>query len=123
MLRLSFKTTDPQQLGAKIHSWLVGFMQSSPIVAIVLAGPGAIAQVRKMRGQTLPSLAQPGTILGDLGNDSAVVANWQQRSVRNLLHASGNSEEAKFEVELWFNQSELYGYKTIDQRYMLDEIK
>jgi nucleoside-diphosphate kinase len=35
----------------------------------------------------------------------------------NLVHASGNAEEAKYEVELWFGSSELYEYQTAAERY------
>jgi nucleoside-diphosphate kinase len=33
----------------------------------------------------------------------------------NMLHASGDSEEAKKEIALWFDDSELYSYATDSQ--------
>ena len=45
------------------------------------------------------------------------------RPIRNLVHASGNLEEAEFEIGLWFSESELHDYDTIHQRHMLPENK
>ena len=117
-----FGTEDPRGIGLKVQAWTVEFMQSGPIVAMVLAGPGAIAQVRKMRGPTLPVFAEAGTILGDFSYDSAIVANLQRRGVRNLVHASGNKEEAEFEVNLWFGSNEIHDYRNIQQQYMFDDL-
>ncbi len=33
------------------------------------------------------------------------------------MHASGNAEEAKQEVELWFEKDELQDYKTLAEIY------
>jgi nucleoside-diphosphate kinase len=35
----------------------------------------------------------------------------------NLVHASGNSEEAKYEVDLWFDSSERFQYETLAEKY------
>jgi nucleoside-diphosphate kinase len=37
--------------------------------------------------------------------------------VMNLVHASGNSEEAKYEVELWFTADELFEYETAAEKF------
>ena len=95
-------------------------MQSGPLFALVLEGPHAIELVRKIRGFTLPSKAQPGTITGDFSFDSSVLANSKKRPIRNLVHASGNHEEADFEVNLWFGPDELHDYETIHQKFMID---
>lgn len=44
---------------------LVRFITSGPVVAMVLEGPGVVAEVRKMMGATHPKDALPGTIRGD----------------------------------------------------------
>ncbi|MAH42498.1 hypothetical protein CL614_02115 [archaeon] len=46
--------------------------------------------------------ADKGTLRGDLGQDSILQANKEGRPVRNLVHASGNPEEAAKEIKLWF---------------------
>ncbi len=55
-------------------------------------------------GFTDPSTAEKGTIRGDLGTDSILKANQEQRPVYNLIHASGSLEEAEKEINLWFGE-------------------
>jgi nucleoside-diphosphate kinase len=95
-------TTDAIEIGQKVRGWLIAFMQSAPIVPMVLSGNRAIETVRKIVGATLPVSAIPGTIRGDYSSDSADLANDELRPVRNLIHASGDPEEAAREIKLWF---------------------
>ena len=113
-----FGTDDVHEVGLQVQQWLNDFMRSGPIVALVLEGPQAITLVRKIRGFTLPSKAQPGTITGDYSFDSSGLANASQRAIRNLVHASGNEAEAEFEIGLWFKPNELHDYQTIHQDFM-----
>ena len=98
---------------------LVDSMRAGPVIAMVLEGPHAIEVVRKIRGHTLPQKAMPGTITGDYSFDSSYVANKANRPIKNLVHASGNVEEAEFEIGLWFSKKELFEYETIHQKHML----
>ncbi len=118
-----FGHEDPYKIGLQLQQWLVEFMQSAPALAIVLEGPHAIEIVRKIRGHTLPSKAMPGTITGDYSFDSSSLANGTNRPIRNLVHASGNAEEAEFEIGLWFSESELFDYETVHQQHMLPKQK
>ncbi len=95
-------TQDPIQIGRKVRGWLTEFMKSGPVVPMVLSGNRAIETVRKIVGNTLPIAAAPGTIRGDYSSDSADLANDELRPVRNLIHASGDPEEAAREIKLWF---------------------
>jgi len=110
-----FGTDDALEIGKVVQKWLVDFMVSAPVFAVVLEGPHAIEIVRKVRGHTLPLKADPGTITGDFSFDSSSLANNEQRPIRNLVHASGNREEAEFEIGLWFDPDELYDYHTPHQ--------
>ena len=78
------------------------FMMEDRVVAFVLEGDEAISRVRKITGATDPSKAEKGTIRGDLGNDSQEKADKEKRAIKNLVHASGNKEEADKEIRLWF---------------------
>jgi len=118
-----FGHDDPHEIGLTIQQWLVDFMVSSPVIAVVLEGPHAIDVVRKIRGHTLPVMAQPGTITGDYSFDSSSIANDDMRPIRNLVHASGNKEEAEFEIDLWFDKDELFSYETVHQQHMLPKPK
>lgn len=114
----AFGTDDPYEIGRQIHKWMIDYLQSGPVFSMVLESPHAIELVRKIRGHTLPTKAAPGTITGDFSFDSSSLANEAQRPIKNLVHASGNAEEAEFEVGLWFNKEELIDYKTIHQEHM-----
>lgn len=96
-------TVNPVDIGRTVRGWLITFMQSAPIVPMVLSGNRAVETVRKLVGSTLPVGAAPGTVRGDFSTDSADLANDELRSVRNLIHASGDSEEAEREIKLWFS--------------------
>ncbi|MBI4918798.1 hypothetical protein HY837_02630, partial [archaeon] len=39
--------------------------------------------------------------------------NEKKSSAPNLIHASGNAEDADYEVKLWFKPEELHSYKTV----------
>lgn len=95
-------TEDPVEIGRQVRAWLIEFMKSGPIVPMVLSGNRAIETVRKLVGNTLPVMAAPGTIRGDFSSDSADLANEELRPVHNLVHASGDPEEAVREIKLWF---------------------
>jgi nucleoside-diphosphate kinase len=75
---------------------LVEFMQSGPVVAVRVAGNGAIAGFRSLAGSTDPTSAAPGTIRGDLGRD------WGLKVQQNLVHGSDSPESAARELALWF---------------------
>ncbi len=115
-----FGHADAYKIGMQVHGWLVDFMKSGPVIAAVLEGPHAIEVVRKITGFTLPTAAQPGTIRGDYSFDSSALANAGKRTIRNLVHASGNREEAEYEIPIWFDEDELHDYETIHQKHMMN---
>ena len=79
------------------------FIQSGLVVPMVIEGPiGTIAKIRELIGKTNPAEAAPGTIRGDFGEDSYEKADKENRSVLNIVHASGSPEEAEAEIKLWF---------------------
>lgn len=118
-VRAETGTDDPLVIGRQVRQWLIDFVASGPVAAVVLQGTQAIAVTRKLVGDTLPFRAAPGTIRGDLSADSPTVANVQKRPVRNLVHASGSQEEAAFEIGLWFSPHELYDYRRVDEELIL----
>ena len=50
---------------------------------------------------------------------SKVYAVEKAIAVANLVHASGKLDEAKYEVELWFDDSELFDYRTLADTFAL----
>ena len=87
------------------------FMMIGPVIAVVLEGVDAVSLVRKMIGETEPKQAQPGTIRGDYAHISFAHANEVGSGIPNLIHASGDSDEAKQEVKHWFKDDELFDYR------------
>lgn len=87
------------------------YMQTGPVVAMVLEGIEAVSQVRKMAGVTEPKSAAPGTIRGDYAHMSYAQADAKDIGVQNLIHASGDPAEAKLEIVHWFSNEELFDYQ------------
>lgn len=102
-----------------VYQSTAGFMQQGPVIALVLEGADAVSTVRRLVGATYPSEAAPGTIRGDFAHVSKSYAATHGKPVANLVHASGKADEAKYEVDLWFDQSELFDYPTLAQRFTL----
>ncbi len=113
-----FGSADAHEIGLKIREWLVDMITAGPVIVMVLEGPHAVELVRKMVGHTLPLMSAPGTIRGDYSYDSSYLANTGRRPIKNLLHASGNTEEAAFEVDLWFKKDELMSYSRVEEEIM-----
>lgn len=93
--------------GEKVREMMINMITSGPVLAIVLEGVEMVEVVRKMIGATEPKSAAPGTIRGDYAHVSFKHADEKEMGVFNLIHASGSSEEAKIEVEVWFKPEEL----------------
>ncbi len=111
-------TKNPLEIGKLVRNWNMEFLSSGPVVAILWEGPSAIEIVRKIVGSTFPASAPPGTIRGDYSFDSAQFSNASKRTVRNLIHASGDPKEAKFERQLWFHEEEIYSYQRSEEEVM-----
>ena len=112
-----FGTTDLMKIGKEVRKWLIDFMTSAPIVKMVVQGPHAVDMVRKVVGNTMPYLAEMGTIRGDYSADSAISANIEHRAIFNLIHASETPQEAKHEIQHWFGKKSVFKYK----RFGIDE--
>ena len=78
---------------------LINYITSSPIVAAVFEGDGAVELIRKIMGATDPAKAMIGTIRADFGMDVE----------RNSTHASDSPETAKSEIKLFFSGDEVFG--------------
>lgn len=103
-----FGSADPHDIGLQVQKWLVDFLSSGPVIAVVMEGKDAIAKIRELAGNTIPVLAESGTIRGDHSDDSPSKANAEKRAIKNLVHASGDKAEADFEINLWFKPGELH---------------
>jgi nucleoside-diphosphate kinase len=111
-------TDDNMKIGKMIREWLVEYMTSGPLVKMIVKGIHAVDMVRKLSGNTMPALAEMGTIRGDFSVDSSIAANKGKRSVHNIVHASETPEEAAHEIEFWFTPEEIHDYKRAEEDIM-----
>lgn len=105
------------RFGPAVYNAMATFMKSGPVLALVLEGVEAVACVRKLVGSTYPDQALPGTIRGDFAHMSQAYANERGIAVANLVHASGNREEAAKEIDVWFSKDEIFDYTSAFERY------
>lgn len=103
-------TDDTLELGKLVSKWLMDYITSGPVLAMLWEGKHAVQNVINLAGPTMPVNALAGTIRGDFSTDSAAYANSEKRGVMNLVHVSTSIEEANFEKSLWFDSSEIYSY-------------
>lgn len=89
-----------EHVGKPFYAGLIKYIQSGPIVAMVLEGENAIEATRTTIGATKAHTAAAGTIRGDLALN---VSN-------NLVHGSANADDAAREVPIWFSAEEMLDY-------------
>lgn len=103
--------------GQKAFDVTLSMMQEGPVIALVLEGVEAVSLVRKMVGTTEPKEALPGTIRGDYAHVSFAHADEHDMGIPNIIHASGDANEAEAEIRHWFSETELFDYQTVHQKY------
>lgn len=87
-----------EHIGRPYYEELEKFMTSAPIVAMVLAGEGAIAKVREINGATDPKEAKGGTIR----------KLYARSKGENAVHASDSPESAAREIPIFFSECEIF---------------
>ena len=78
---------------------LIEYMTSEPVVVQVLSSDNAVKKYREVMGATNPDNAADGTIR------KLFALNVQENSV----HGSDSEENAKKEIEFFFNENEIVG--------------
>lgn len=79
---------------------LVNYMTSEPVLVMVLSGDNAVAKNREIMGATNPKDAEAGTIRHDLAESIE----------RNVVHGSDSLENAKIEIDFFFNADEIHAW-------------
>ena len=79
---------------------LINYIISTPIIAAVFEGEGAVSAIRKLMGATDPAKAEKGTIRADFGSSIQ----------ENATHASDSPETAEKEIKLFFAGREIFDY-------------
>jgi nucleoside-diphosphate kinase len=97
--------------GKPFYEGLIRYITSAPVMAMVWAGPNAVAAVRQTMGATRPTEAAPGTIRHDYALEVG----------RNLTHASDSPENAQTEINLWFKPLEIVDWKRSDDPWIFEK--
>jgi nucleoside-diphosphate kinase len=105
--------------GQEAFDVTIKYMQTGPVMAMVLEGVEAVSLVRKLVGTTEPKAAEPGTIRGDFSHISFEYANSKKVSIPNLIHASDDASEAKQEIAHWFKDDEIFEYESVHDKFTL----
>jgi nucleoside-diphosphate kinase len=96
--------------GKPFFKGLVEYITSSPIIAAVFEGNGAIKATRQTLGATHPLEAVPGSIRADFGLEKG----------RNLTHASDSPASARREIALFFGDSPPLAWKRETDRWVFE---
>lgn len=96
--------------GKSFYEGLIDFITSGPVVAMVVEGKDAVRHTRKLVGATDPADATPGSIRGDYALEIG----------RNVIHAGDSDDNAIMEYSIYFDESELVGYKRIDEVWLYE---
>ena len=78
---------------------LVDFMISGPVVVQVLEGEDAVKRNREVMGATNPADADEGTIR----------KSYAESIEANSVHGSDSDENAKIEIDFFFDEDEIVG--------------
>jgi nucleoside-diphosphate kinase len=111
---------DPLKVTEIILNNLKHYMTKGPVIAMVWQGMHAVGIIRKLTGGTEPLTSDVGTIRGDFTIDSYEVSDIDGRAIRNIIHASGSTDDAEKEIDLWFGKNEVIKYKLAGEVILYD---
>lgn len=97
--------------GKSFYDRLIRYIQSGPVVAMVLEGYNAVAAARHLMGKTNPNEADVGTIRADFA----------QVMEYNVVHGSDSVESAEREIAIYFKPEEICeNFKNISELVIED---
>ena len=82
--------------------YIQGHFHTNKVLVLVYEGENAIGKIREIAGETNPENASPVSIRGRYGRIVSSTGVFE-----NVVHASESTKEAKREIKLWFEPSEL----------------
>lgn len=85
----------------EIVKYIMGDYHTHRVMALVYYGEDSIQKIRKICGATNPEEAEPGTIRGSFGRITT------KGVYENVIHASGNAQDAEREIKLWFTPDDI----------------
>jgi nucleoside-diphosphate kinase len=103
--------------GETVYRNNLATMNAGPVIAMVFEGVEAVELVRKLVGSTEPKSSAPGTIRGDYSHMSYAYSDNAGKAIPNLIHASGDLDDAKKEIPHWFSDDELFDYSVLNEKF------
>lgn len=94
------KTFYAEHKGKDFYDYLIEFMCSGPVVAMILEKENAVEEYRKLMGSTNPENAEKGTIRYIYADDMR----------HNAVHGSDSDDSAERESNFFFSFFERYHY-------------
>jgi nucleoside-diphosphate kinase len=85
-----------------VLKYIQGHYHTDRVLALVYEGEKAIEKIRILAGATNPEDAEPTSIRGRYGR-----INSKTQVFENVVHVSDSEENAKREIQLWFEPEEL----------------
>ncbi len=82
--------------------YIQGQFHTDRVLALVYMGENAVKKIRQLAGETNPEKANPISIRGKYGR-----VHSETKVFENVIHCSDSIENAKREIELWFNPEEI----------------
>ena len=102
-----------------VLNYIKGKYHTDRVFALVYQGDEAIKKVREIAGDTNPEDANPVSIRGRYGR-----INSKTNVYENVVHVSDSEENAKREIQLWFEPEELTEavYPTKKENVKMDKV-
>jgi nucleoside-diphosphate kinase len=99
--------------------YIMGEFHTNRVFALVYHGEDAISKIRTLIGPTNPEEADPCSIRGKYGR-----INSKTQVLETVVHASESEQDAKREIQLWFQAEDLTEniYPTKTENIKIDKI-
>ncbi len=103
----------------EVLRYIQGEYHTNRVMAMVYEGEDAIKKIRELAGETNPESASPISIRGKYGR-----INSKTNVFENVVHVSDSEENAKKEIQLWFEPLDLANtiYSTKKENVCMDKI-
>ncbi|MFB6216797.1 MAG: nucleoside-diphosphate kinase [Candidatus Aenigmatarchaeota archaeon] len=109
--------------GETVRSNLVDYITEFAVIPMVVEGRNAVEKTRDLLGESFdPMDCSPGSIRGDLSSYSTEIADGEDIPIPNLVHASEDPEDARDEIDLWFDDDDIESYERPDVEYIKEKL-
>lgn len=91
-----------------IKKSLIDYITGGYSLVLIMEGKEAIKRAREVRGLSDPSKSPRGTVRRDYaGSHRMEELTKKGKATKNIMHSSGNKEEADAEIKLFFKKNEI----------------